>query len=128
MNVKILKLSRKDRVSKAGKPFVSLGIMTDQHGDKWLSGFDNETTNQWQVGDTVDIEIKTNGDYLNFMLPKKVDSSPAMSNGATAEIKNILMLKVIPMLQDIQDRLPANVKYPEMDSTNDAHGSDEYQF
>lgn len=35
--------------------------------------------------------------------PKKqsIDSGPAASNGATAELKNILQLKIIPMLEAI---------------------------
>lgn len=65
--------------------------------------------------------------YWNFTFApeKKTDSSPAASNGATAELKNILMLKVIPMLQDILEKLPSKVEYPEYkEGVNDSSGFD----
>ena len=46
-------------------------------------------------------EVKDTGQYLNFTLPEVEDSGPAASNGATAELKNILTLKVIPLLEQI---------------------------
>jgi hypothetical protein len=67
-------------------------------------------------GQTVELEIETKdsdtpnphgGFYKNRTVlnpgvsPKKADNGPAASNGATAELKNILQLKVIPMLEAI---------------------------
>ena len=71
MKVTITSISRKDRVSqKTGKPFVSLGLKTQEHGDKWLSGFDGKQTRDWKVGDTVEIDVEQKGEYLNFSVPK----------------------------------------------------------
>jgi hypothetical protein len=99
--VTITNISRKERVSsRTGKPFTSLGLQVREYGEKWLSGFDNAATKNWQRGDTVEIEIEQKGDYLNFNVPRK-DSSPAQNSGATAELKNILMLKIVPMLEAI---------------------------
>lgn len=100
MEVTITAISRKDRVARSGKPYVSLGLKTQEHGDKWLSGFDGPQTKNWKVGDKVEIEIEQKGDYLNFSVPKG-ERGPAASSGATAELKNILMLKVVPMLEAI---------------------------
>lgn len=101
MQVKLVAMNRKERVStKTGHPFTSLGIKTEQHGERWLSGFENDTTKGWNIGDVVEVELSTNGDYLNFSTPKK-DRGPAALNGATAELKNILILQVIPRLDKI---------------------------
>lgn len=124
MQVTITKTNRKERVSnKTGKTFISLGLMTDKHGERWLSGFENETTKDWKVGDVVDIEIQTKGEYLNFTTARK-DSTPVPANPGMAEIKNMLTFKVIPLLQQIIDSLPKKEGYPAMDSSNDAHFPD----
>lgn len=101
MKVKLTRLSRKDKVSKAGKPFVSLGIRTEEHGERWLSGFGSADNKDWKAGDEVEIEVVESGEYLNFTTAKK-DRSPAIKDGATSEIMNALRLKVIPALEQIQ--------------------------
>lgn len=74
--VTITKINKTERTSKkTGKPFTSLGIMTVEHGEKWLSSFDGKETAAWKEGDKVDIEITQNGEYLNFTVPKKEDKA-----------------------------------------------------
>lgn len=58
-------------VTKAGKPYTSVRIKTDVTNDDILSGFENDTTKTWKVGDKVEIEVTKNGEYSNFALPKK---------------------------------------------------------
>ncbi len=62
------------KTSAAGKPYTSRSIKTQEHGDKWLSGFANANNKNWKVGDTVELEVKeVNKDgkqYLNFEVPK----------------------------------------------------------
>lgn len=109
MEVKLVAIKRTPRISKkSGKPFVSVGIKTEQHGDKWLSGFASSENADWGEGHTVQIEVEQKGDFLNFTSPKEEerDRSPAANNGATAEIKNILVLKVIPLLEAIYKQNP----------------------
>lgn len=102
MQVTITAMNKTPRISKkTGKAFVSLGIKTDQHGDAWLSGFAGKENEAWAVGDTVEIDIQQKGEYLNFSVPKKEDKGPAASGAGTAELKNILMFKIIPMLEAI---------------------------
>lgn len=56
---------------KTGKPYTKCNIKVAEYGDKYLSGFGNAVTKTWNVGDTVEIEIETRGEYLNFSVPKK---------------------------------------------------------
>ena len=57
-------------ISKTGKPYERCSIKTEEHGDKYLSGFGNKTTKEWQVGEEVDLIVEEKGDFLNFSLPK----------------------------------------------------------
>ncbi len=101
MELTITAISRKPRVSKAGKPFTSLGLKTVEYGERWVSGFGNSENAKWNKGDKINVELEDTGQYLNFTMPEKEDASPAAGNAATAEIKNILLLKVVPMLEAI---------------------------
>lgn len=124
--VTIEALSRKERVSKTGRPFTSLGLKTKQHGAKWLSGFDSATTKNWKVGDTVEIEIEQKGEYLNFTTGRK-DSTPQ----SESRTNNLIEFKVIPMLENIHARIlrlegkdivpDSNDGYPPMDETNNSN-------
>lgn len=67
MLVTLTKVSRKERESAKGRAFISLGIQTEEHGDKWLSGFGNASNASWVPGQKVAIEITEKGDYLNFV-------------------------------------------------------------
>jgi hypothetical protein len=62
---------------KTGKPYERLSIKTQEHGDKWLSGFGSSWNADWQEGDEVDIVIKESGDYLNFERANPVDAFEA---------------------------------------------------
>lgn len=64
--VTIEKIYTKERLSKDGKPFTSLAIITKEHGTRWISGFKNDITKNWKEGDVVEITITQNGEYLNF--------------------------------------------------------------
>jgi len=56
--------------SKKGFPYTRMSIKTEEHGDKWVSGFENKDNKDWKEGDTVEVELKENGEYLNFETPK----------------------------------------------------------
>lgn len=54
-------------ISKDGNPYSKVAIKTEQHGEKWLSGFGNSANYFWKKGDTVEVEItETAGGFLNF--------------------------------------------------------------
>ena len=141
MRVTIEAIKRTDRVSKKGKPFVSIGLLTDKYPGKWLSGFGSVDNADWAKGMTVDIEVETKGEYLNFKpangTPKKADMGPAANNAATAELKNMINLGVRPQLTELKAILFAiaahlEVKipdsrgydYPEINETNNSNGLD----
>lgn len=120
MQVTITAISRKDKTSKAGKPFVSLGLKTREHGEKWLSGFGNVGNRDWKIGDTVDIDIEQKGDFLNFTMAKNDNGTdkPARVSADTSlvELKNLISLKVIPMLERIEHKLDGD-GYPDRDDS-----------
>ena len=108
MKVTITNISRKERTSqRTGKPFISLGLQTVEHGAKWMSGFDGPSTKDWKIGDTVEVIVEQKGDYLNFSVPKVGDKLEEVVNRITAvqmDVKEILsLLKVKPVSVDPKD-------------------------
>ena len=80
MKVTINKISRfttdkdgKTLITKDGRPYTRVRIQTAEHADQWLSGFENQDTQNWKEGNEVEIEIKQVGIYLNFSTTKKTD-------------------------------------------------------
>lgn len=68
-------IKRTERTSKAGKPFTSVSIKTQEHGEKYMSGFGNKDNAGWKVGDKVNIKVTPNGEYLNFETLKASEQS-----------------------------------------------------
>lgn len=103
MQVHITAVNRTQRTSKrTGKPFTSLGIKTQEHGERWLSGFNNADTAHWEAGSIVEIEVEPKGEYLNFTIQKPEPAPQSQEHEVSnAELKNILTLKVIPYLERI---------------------------
>lgn len=64
-------------VSKNGKPYTRLLLKAEKYGDKWISGFGNSSNASWKDGDTVEVQVTQNGDYLNFETPKREDKIEA---------------------------------------------------
>ena len=96
MIVKLTKVTILDKdkngnplINKNNKPYKRCLIDTEQH-DKALSGFGNATTEAWQPGQEVYIDVTESGKWLNFSIPKS--GTPAPSNDR---------------LQAIEDRLTA---------------------
>ena len=73
--------------TKDGKPYTRMNIQIESHGDKWLSGFGNARNKNWQIGDEIDVEVKENGQYLNFEMPK-----PAMGGGMSEDQFNQIIV------------------------------------
>jgi hypothetical protein len=72
-----------------GKPYKKLAIKTVEHGDKWLSGFQNKDNENWKEGDQVDIVVKENGQYLNFETPKMEDRLESRISALEVQMMNI---------------------------------------
>ena len=73
MKTKLLKIARNEKTSKAGKPYVSVGIKIAEYPDKWINGFGNKSNSSWTDGDVVELEVVEKNGYLNFETPKKED-------------------------------------------------------
>lgn len=76
-------------VSKMGKPYKKLAIKTTEHGDKWLSGFQNRDNENWKEGDVVDVIIEKNGEYLNFSTPKPEDKLASRLSALEVTVMNL---------------------------------------
>lgn len=67
-------------MSKQGKPYTRMTLKVESKGERYISGFGNQSNADWAIGDEVDIVItesatkdKTGKPYLNFTQPKKED-------------------------------------------------------
>lgn len=60
MQYTLKRISRQDKVSKAGKPYVSVGIQVAEFGEQWINGFGNKENAQWKEGDQVELTITDN--------------------------------------------------------------------
>lgn len=59
--------------SAKGIPYTKLSFKCTEYGDKYIGGFGNKANEGWKQGDTVEVIIKQNGEYLNFEMPKELD-------------------------------------------------------
>lgn len=78
-----------------GQPYTRLSIKTQEHGDKWLSGFARQDNSSWKVGDSVEITVEERGEYLNFKMPER-----AQALGFTIEDRDRL-LRIEILLQKL---------------------------
>ena len=96
MQVTLNYVKRTPKTSQAGKPYTSLSIKTNEHGEKWLSGFGNKDNENWNTGDTVEIEVEQKGEYLNFSTPKG-----SFQRGGTAPDVNRVEAKIDALRAEI---------------------------
>jgi len=73
-----------------GREYTRLAIQTKEHGQKWISGFGNSKNSDWKAGDSVDIIIEPNGEYLNFKMPKDINELEARVAKLEEDVKAIL--------------------------------------
>lgn len=90
MQITITALKDTERTSaRTGKPFTSRGIQCNEYPGKWLSGFAGKDNEGWKVGDTVDIEVETKGEYLNFKTPKSTHQTAATGFKPTGDLLRV---------------------------------------
>lgn len=94
-------------IGKNGRPYTKLAIKTNEHGDRWLSGFDGKETQGWKEGDTVDVIVEEKGEYLNFSVPKKEAQSSAAIEKLIEKIDavNTNALRAISMIKQLAEEL-----------------------
>lgn len=128
MQVKLTKVSRttSDKEGNAlktkdGRPYTRISIKTEQHADKYLSGFENADTKNWKEGDTVEIDVTENGQYLNFKVPKKEDK--VYDN--TETILNKMVGMQLTLDQILAAVKPAQKKVEPVDEEDYTDGQDD---
>lgn len=99
--------------SKKGFPYTRMSIKTEEHGDKWVSGFENKDNKDWKEGDTVEIEVKENGQYLNFETPKQDEVSVKQMGDVLNKLVTIKMQneQIVDFLKALSKHF--NIKNPE---------------
>jgi hypothetical protein len=100
MNLKIERISTKPIETSKG-PATKVGVFS---GGKWYSCFAGDWNSGWKEGQTIDVEVKQNGQYLNIVPPKKQyggDSAllDSMSGQLAQMMKELLEIKALLMVK-----------------------------
>ena len=90
-------------ITSKGRPYTSVRIKTQEHGDLMISGFGNQDNAQWKAGDKVDITVEQKGEYLNFSMPTQVKNAP--SDAIVARLENFITMKMEPMMTRMEAAL-----------------------
>ena len=90
MKLKIEKIERESKVSKAGKDYVSIKVIAN--GGKWFTGFGDATNQNWKEGQEVDTPVYTEEyqgkSYSKLGMPK----NPSETQQISAKLDEILAL------------------------------------
>ena len=74
MLITLTAVNSQEKQSKTGKAYTSVGIKTEEHGEKWINGFGNDSTKLWNKGDKIDLEITDDPKWgLQFKALKVTD-------------------------------------------------------
>ena len=70
--ITISKINHTDKVSKAGKPYISCGIMvtSPEMVEYWINGFGNDITKSFAVGQKVELDVYKDDYGLKFKVPE----------------------------------------------------------
>lgn len=98
-------------ISKNNKPYTKCNIQTQQHGEKWLSGFGNKVNEKWSNGDEVEIIITQNGDFLNYETPKVEDVQKHEIEVLKTQVA-VLKNKVTTMENFLKTKFPQQKQHP----------------
>ena len=88
-------------ITSKGRPYTSVRIKTQEHGDTMISGFGSESNAHWKAGDTVEADVVQKGEYMNFSMPA-VEKVANMEQ--SARIMNYLTFEVLPKLNYLYER------------------------
>lgn len=102
MQLKIEKIERESKVSKAGKDYVSIKVIAN--GGRWYTGFGDNTNQNWKEGETVETPVYTEEyqgkTYSKLGMPKN-PSEMQMVHAKLDEI--IAMLKAKQKEKEVED-------------------------
>lgn len=100
-------------MTKAGKPYTSVRFQCNEYGERWISGFGNQTNSAWKEGDKVEVIIEQKGEYLNFETPKKEDKVDAKIEQVLNAIVGI-RIELAGMNERLNRLVGAKADYPEV--------------
>ena len=123
-------------ISKQGKPYSRHTLKIESRGDRFISGFANETSKQWSVGQEVDIIItesdkmdKNGKPYLNWSLPKKGDLNGKILEDIYSNTETILnkmvaqQIRIEQILEAVAPKKKVkeefDIPYPTRDDSED---------
>lgn len=115
-------------MGKNGKPYNRQTLKVESKGDRYISGFLNENTKGFAVGDEVDIQITESGKldkngkpYLNWSLPKKGEVDNRLLKDVYDNTETILnrIVGLSLTLSAIEAKLEGKKSYPQ-ESNNTA--------
>lgn len=121
-------VQRYPKTSAAGKPYVSMVIKTNAHGDKTLSGFGNKENESWKPGDEVEFNVVQKDQYLNFEVPRGAGGrGGAVDEHLKARIEQIytevynIRQSVVMLTQLLRDKgaIPPSQGYDYPDEPNE---------
>lgn len=89
--ITIAKISHQDKVSKAGKAYVSCGIMIKDKNDQdfWFNGFGDNTTRSFQEGQTVELDVYEDDYGWKFKVPKETHQSTPQNPGLEQRVRTL---------------------------------------
>lgn len=107
MQITLKNISHEEKIGKnSGKPFTSckLTVANKKTGkDDFISGFGNEITRTWSIGDSVDVNlVQTERGYWNFELNEQSKPSP--------DKKLALLLKINQNVEKLLSLFPSDAK------------------
>ena len=108
-------------MSRNNKPYTRMSIQCTQYGTQWLSGFQNQSNQNWKEGDEVEIIVKKDGQYMNFEVPKIEDkvNSQVGELSAKMDAMNSKLNAIWEVLKSnqpqVQKKGPETIEYPDED-------------
>lgn len=99
MKVTIERISRKQYEGEKGQ-YTRVGILTKEYGERWLSGYGTTTTDEWEDGDIVEIEVEDTGQYLNYKTKNKGPMSTDV--GRSTEINSTVKNTITKLVDDVK--------------------------
>jgi hypothetical protein len=108
MRLKIERLSRKEVNTPNGRQPTAwkLGVLNEK---VWYSCFANDWNQGWKEGQTIDVEVKQNGNFWNILPPKK----QAQSNDDLDAKLSQLMIEILEIKKLIVGMKDAKCSGPE---------------
>ncbi len=101
--IKITRINHSNKTSKAGKAYISCGIMitSPDNTDYWLNGFGNDTTKSFSIGQTVELDIWQDDYGWKFKVPEGMQKQTVTPNPTASTTALEARIKALEVKVDI---------------------------